>query len=112
VGEITPPKTDRNWEIWRRYVTGNESKTALAREYGLTGSRVSQIIWKCEDKVTAMLERDLFPMSTNALRDEILGIEFCFEYYWPFQQQDRYRFCTNIKDEIGEPIRVWVKKEK
>ncbi len=54
----------------------------------------------------------MFPMSTNALRDEILGIEFCFEYYWPFQQQDRYRFCKNIKDEIGEPIRVWVKKEK
>jgi Mor family transcriptional regulator len=41
----TPPKTDRNAAIYRRYLAG-ESPSALAQEYGISEQRIFVIIRK------------------------------------------------------------------
>ncbi len=43
VTSAIPPKTDRNKEIYQRYLVG-ESPTVLAREYGISEQRVFVII--------------------------------------------------------------------
>jgi Mor family transcriptional regulator len=45
VTKITPPKTDRNKEIYQRYLA-DESPSALAREFGISEQRVFVIIRK------------------------------------------------------------------
>jgi Mor family transcriptional regulator len=42
---FTPPKTDRNKEIYQRYLA-DESPSALAREFGISEQRVFVIIRK------------------------------------------------------------------
>lgn len=43
VSSSTPPKTDRNNEIFQRYLAG-EGPSLLAREYGISEQRVFVII--------------------------------------------------------------------
>jgi Mor family transcriptional regulator len=45
ITKFTPPKTERNKEIYQRYLAG-ESPSALAREYGISEQRVFVIIRK------------------------------------------------------------------
>jgi Mor family transcriptional regulator len=45
VTNATPPKTDRNKEIYQRYLAG-ESPSLLAREYGISEQRIFVIIRK------------------------------------------------------------------
>jgi Mor family transcriptional regulator len=49
VTKTTPPKTDRNREIYQRYLAG-ESPSLLAREYGISEQRVFVIIRKFKSK--------------------------------------------------------------
>jgi hypothetical protein len=40
------PQHERNWAIWRSHFVGGEMKSALSRRYGLTISRISDILSK------------------------------------------------------------------
>jgi len=43
-GETTPPKTERNQQIYLDYLTGLFTKKQIAKYYDITPSRVAQII--------------------------------------------------------------------
>jgi Mor family transcriptional regulator len=49
INHITPPKEDRNREIYERYLAG-ESASVLACEYGISEQRVFVIIRKFKPK--------------------------------------------------------------
>ena len=68
---------NRNWAIWRRYKTGGVTLQQVGNEFGVTGSRVSSIVSKCDRKVRKGLNYD-WNNVPDEIRDATLGVEFVF----------------------------------
>ena len=108
-----PEKRDRNWKIWRRRLDG-EAFASIGAAFGISTERVRQITVKCERRVSSAIRRDSFPMPTESLRDEILGVEFVFSHkqHVPDGVKSNYLGFSPGGDDPNHEIYWWIKKEK
>lgn len=108
-----PEKRDRNWAIWRRRLDG-ETFASIGAAFDLSTERVRQITAKCERRVRSAIRRDSFPMPTESLRDELLGVEFVFSHkqHVPDGVKSNCLGFSHDRDNPNRGIYWWIKKEK
>jgi hypothetical protein len=108
-----PENRDRNWKIWRRRLDG-ETFTSIGAAFGISPERVRQITAKCERRVRSAIRRDSFPVPTESLRDELLGVEFVFSHKQHVPDGVKSN-CLGLSHDRYNPNRGiywWIKKEK
>jgi hypothetical protein len=84
-------KTERNWAIWREYRSGGIFLREMAVKYGVSPTRISQIIRRRDRDVKRVLNRGLCPSYgplEDPVREGTLGVEFTFRLDDPFDIYD------------------------
>lgn len=75
------PQHERNWAIWRSHFVDGDMKSALSRQYGLTITRISNILSQANRALRGCI---YWPNRTPMERLRIVttaleGVEFVFE---------------------------------
>lgn len=100
MGIGTPPKTDRDWAIWRAYRVSGMRQMDIAKTANLVQERIGQIIVKADRKVReALIRSEGMPVS-DEVRDATLGVEFVFTYECLLSDDD-------LHERSGSRTRTW-----
>lgn len=102
---------NRNWAIWRRYKTGGVTLQQVGNEFGVTGSRIREIVAKCDRKVRKGLNCN-WNNVPDEIRDATLGVEFVFRNELTFDPEESLKGWDPLEpDEYGSaysyPIPEW-----